>query len=349
MREVSLYQKYRPKSFDEVIGQDHVTSVLAQSIQNQNFAHAYLFSGSRGTGKTSVARIFAQEIGVTDYDLYEMDAASNRGIDDIRELREGVHAGAYSSPYKVYIIDEVHMLSKEAFNALLKTLEEPPEHVVFILATTEPEKIPDTILSRCIIFNFKSPTIDVLRDVVLSIAKKEKLEISNSSAELIAILGDGSFRDTTSVLQKLVSAKSSKKMTDDEVSRLLGAPKSAVLSSFLEGLSLGKLASLLETVETLKDAGIDVMLFHRLLTTRLRSVLLLRHGNAFLKGEIAKMYSKEDLASLEKIAKEGKNINVELLRRFLDIEPSIATAGLKTLPIELLVIELYGENAAEKN
>jgi DNA polymerase-3 subunit gamma/tau len=153
----AIYTKYRPQKWSEVIGQEQVTEVLKESIKNEKIAHAYLFSGSRGTGKTSVARILAREIGTTEKDLFEIDAASNNGVDEIRALNESVTSLPFDSKYKVYILDEVHMLSKPAFNALLKTLEEPPKHVVFVLATTEPEKIPSTVISRCETYSFKTP------------------------------------------------------------------------------------------------------------------------------------------------------------------------------------------------
>jgi len=343
MRETSLYLKYRPQTFEEVVGQEHITSVLVQSIKNKNIGHAYLFSGSRGIGKTSVARIFARAIGTEEHDLYEIDAASNRKIDDIRDLRDSVHTQPYSSPYKVYIIDEVHMLTNEAFNALLKTLEEPPSHVVFILATTEPEKIPETILSRCTIFQFKRPTVDMLSDVIQNLAKKEKFEISKSSSELIAILGDGSFRDTTSVLQKLLSARTEKKMSDDEVAKLLGAPRIELLNSFLSSLSNDTLSATLEIIERVKDSGIDIRLFHKLILTRLRAVLLLRYGNAFLKSDLEKTYSKGDIIFLRNLAKTMPALNASLLKKFLDIEPEIAAASIKTLPLELMLISTFAE------
>src|SRR3989338_1626236 len=147
-RHATLYSAYRPATFDEVRGQSQVTDVLEKSIKNKKIAHAYLFAGGRGTGKTSVARILARALGVSEKDLYEIDAASNRGIDDIRSLREGVYASPFDSPYKFYIIDEAHMLTKDAWNAFLKTLEEPPAHCIFVLATTERDKIPETIQSR---------------------------------------------------------------------------------------------------------------------------------------------------------------------------------------------------------
>src|SRR6056297_1967272 len=169
----ALYRKYRPESFADVRDQDHIVSALEGAIKKGEIPHALLFSGTRGTGKTTLARIFAKAIGTSDMDLYEIDAASNRGIDDVRELKEAVHTLPYESEKKVYIIDEVHMLTKEAFNALLKTLEEPPEHVVFILATTEEEKLLDTILSRCQVFRLHSPSREVLQQTVISVAKEE--------------------------------------------------------------------------------------------------------------------------------------------------------------------------------
>src|ERR1035437_8095361 len=152
-----LYRTYRPTKWSEIMGQDHIVGALKDALANNRIAHAYLFSGSRGTGKTTTARILARELRTADEDIYEIDAASNRGIDNIRELREHVSVLPFSSPFKVYIIDEVHMLSKDAWNALLKTLEEPPKHAIFILATTELDKVPETIISRCQTFTFRKP------------------------------------------------------------------------------------------------------------------------------------------------------------------------------------------------
>lgn len=180
MHDQVLYRKYRPNTWDEVVGQEHIVSVLSQSIESGNFSHAYLFTGGRGTGKTSIARIFAKALGTNPEDITEIDAASNRGIDDIRALREAVRVLPFSSPYKVYIIDEVHMLSRDAFNALLKTLEEPPAHCIFILATTELDKVPDTILSRCQVFSFRNPTERILVKEVERIAAAEHIEIDAS-------------------------------------------------------------------------------------------------------------------------------------------------------------------------
>src|SRR3989344_4956778 len=179
-----LYRKYRPQEFNEVIGQEPVVKVLQGAVKLGNLSHAYLFAGSRGTGKTSLARILARAIGTSQNDLTEMDAASNRGIDEIREIRDSVNTLPYESKYKVYIMDEVHMLTKDAWNALLKTLEEPPAHVVFILATTELEKVPETVVSRCQTFSFKKPNLSTLKDFALVIAKKEGATLEPAAAEL---------------------------------------------------------------------------------------------------------------------------------------------------------------------
>ena len=233
MNELALYRKYRPGEFKEVLGQDHIVKVLEVSVKKASVSHAYLFVGSRGTGKTSVARIFAKEIGVSANDLYEIDAASNRGIDDIRELREGVRVLPFGSKYKVYLIDEVHMLSRDAWGALLKTLEEPPKHVIFILATTELHKVPETIISRCQVFTFKKPGGAILRKRILSIAQAEGYELESTAAELIAILGDGSFRDAEGILQKVLNFSKSKKIKLAEVEEITGAPQASLVDDYI--------------------------------------------------------------------------------------------------------------------
>ena len=219
-------RKFRPKIFDDVLGQEHVTRTLKNQIMSQNIAHAYLFSGIRGTGKTSTAKIFARAVNClnnhegnpcneceicisildeTNMDVIEMDAASNNGVDDIRELRDKVMFLPVKSKYKVYIIDEVHMLSKGAFNALLKTLEEPPEHLLFILATTEPQKIPATILSRCQRFDLKRINADIIVENMKKICNELEIKYEEKALKLIAANSEGAMRDAQSILDRCIS------------------------------------------------------------------------------------------------------------------------------------------------
>jgi DNA polymerase-3 subunit gamma/tau len=187
MSHISLYRKYRPSNFDEVLGQEAIVATLQSALKSGNISHAYLFAGSRGTGKTSIARIFAKELGTSPNDIYEIDAASNNGVDEMRELTSGVNTLPFDSKYKVYILDEVHMLSKSSFNALLKTLEEPPAHVIFLLATTELHKVLDTVKSRCQVFEFKKPTIEILVFHDQRRCKKGRFFYSiETAAELVA-------------------------------------------------------------------------------------------------------------------------------------------------------------------
>ena len=205
----ALYRKYRSKSLSEVIGQTHITDILTRALKTDKIAHAYLFTGPRGVGKTSVARILAHEINHIPYtddstilDIIEIDAASNNGVEDVRQLREFVRIAPTAAAKKVYIIDEVHMLSKPAFNALLKTLEEPPEHVVFILATTDVEKLPATIISRTQRFSFHAIQPKEAAKHLRTIADKEKIAITDDALSLVAERGDGSFRDSISLLDQ---------------------------------------------------------------------------------------------------------------------------------------------------
>ena len=257
---VALYRKYRSKSLDEIVGQEHITNTLLNGLKEGTTSHAYLFTGPRGVGKTSVARILAHLVNGLEYkdesthlDIVEIDAASNRRIDEIRELRERVHAAPASAKYKVYIIDEVHMLTREAFNALLKTLEEPPEHVIFILATTEAHKLPDTIISRTQRFNFKP--IDKAQAVkhLQLIAKAEKINIDDEALNIIADHGDGSFRDSISLLDQVRGLGA--QITAKDVQTLLGIPPLALTKELYEALKRNDKRKVLKHLTRLVEQG----------------------------------------------------------------------------------------------
>lgn len=258
----ALYRKYRSKSLDEIVGQDHITGILKRAIANGKIAHAYLLTGPRGVGKTSIARILAHEINSLPYtddstnlDIIEIDAASNNSVEDIRDLREKARIAPVAAAKKIYIIDEVHMLSKAAFNALLKTLEEPPEHIVFILATTDSDKLPATIISRVQRFNFRSISeADAVRHLTV-IAKQEKITISPEAIALIAAHGRGSFRDSISLLDQLQS------LTDgmierDAVESLLGLAEHDTISALLSAYDQGNIAEIVSILDEADMRGI---------------------------------------------------------------------------------------------
>lgn len=256
----ALYRKYRSKNLDEIVGQPHITQTLQNALSQGTFSHAYLFTGPRGIGKTSIARILAHEVNglpyeedATHLDIIEIDAASNRRIDEIRELRDKVHIAPTSAKYKVYIIDEVHMLTKEAFNALLKTLEEPPEHVIFILATTESHKLPETIISRTQRFTFKPVDKDTAVAHLRSIAEKEKLAINDDALELIAQHGGGSFRDSISLLDQVRGQGGKVTLTD--VQAMLGIAPKETVEQLLATLQSGDAKDLLSLLQKAREQG----------------------------------------------------------------------------------------------
>jgi DNA polymerase-3 subunit gamma/tau len=344
MHDLALYRKYRPSKFDAVLGQDHIVKVLESSIKNSKVSHAYLFVGSRGTGKTSVARIFAQEIGISGNDIYEIDAASNRGIDDIKTLRDGVRTLPFDSKYKIYIIDEVHMLSKDAWGALLKTLEEPPKHVIFVLATTEFHKVPETIISRCQVFQFKKPTDLILKNLILDITEKEGFELENSSAELIALLGDGSFRDTLGVLQKVLNFSKNKKIKREEIEKITGAPKTIFVDDLIKSIIENDLEKGISIVKNTAQENLDIKLFLKLIIQKFRIAIILKYAPK-LESEMSEDLSSEDLEFLKKTIKEDKNsiIRSPALVALLEAYQNTDKSFISELPLELALIKILAK------
>lgn len=275
----ALYRTYRSKSLSEIVGQEHITQALSNALKSGAISHAYLFTGPRGSGKTSIARILAHEINKLPYtddathlDIIEIDAASNRRIDEIRNLRDKVHTAPSNAKFKVYIIDEVHMLTREAFNALLKTLEEPPAHAVFILATTEAHKLPETIISRTQRFTFKPVDLDKVVEHLRFIAKKEKLTIDDEALKLIAEHGEGAFRDSISLLDQAQSV--SKKITRKDIESILGIAPAELISQLLQSVYTHQASELVQTLQQLYDQGADAARVAKQVSHVLRQDLL---------------------------------------------------------------------------
>ncbi len=338
----ALYRKYRPKDFSGVIGQDHIVKVLEAEAKSGEISHAYLFSGTRGTGKTSVARIFADAIGTSKNDIYEIDAASNTSVEDIRTLNESVFTLPFESKYKVYILDEVHMLSKSASNALLKTLEEPPAHVVFILATTETHKIPETVLSRCEVYTFKKPNQEVLKKMVVNVAKKEGYTIDDASAELVALLGDGSFRDTLGIVQKILAYSKDKKISEEEVRLVTGAPSIELVHGVVSAISEKNLSFGLENIKKAVSQNIDMSVFQKLILHTTRAVLLVRFG---AEGSVKDDLSEKEFSFVSSIAKKDNGaFSSQTLVELLTAYERTNGAYIPSLPLELALVNIIGDN-----
>lgn len=337
---IALYRKYRPSKWDEVVGQDHIVKAISGSLKNDKMSHAYLLCGPRGTGKTTIARIITHELEVSPNDIYEMDAASNRGIDDVRDIKKSVQSLPFDSKYKIYILDEVHMFSKDAWNALLKTIEEPPRYVIFILATTELEKVPETIVSRCQTFMFKKPTDEILSQVIENVGKKEGYKLEDGGADLIAILAEGAFRDALGILQKVISFSKNKIISLREIEEVTGAPNRNLVNDFVEAVAHDNLILGIESIAKAVKQNIDIHVYTKMILYKMRYALILKHLPE-MKKKLAEDMSSEDLRYLEELTKDKPdNISSESLNILLDAYQMIQNSSIAELPLELALIKI---------
>ena len=329
----ALYRQYRPKTFDEVLGQEHITTTIKNQIKNNNIGHAYLFSGTKGTGKTSTAKIFSRAVnclnpidgnpcnqceickGILDesiMDVIEMDAASNRRIDDIRELKDKVIYPPSRTKYKIYIIDEVHMLTTEAFNALLKTLEEPPKHLIFILATTEAEKLPQTILSRCQKYDFKRiKSTDITKNMG-NICKELKIPVEERALKLIARNSDGSMRDALSLLDQCISYKEGELKYEDTLD-ILGIANTDILFKLVDNIIDRELEKALFNIDDIIQNGKDINQFIKDLIYHFRNLLIVKTSHNPM--EIIDMEGE----TIERYREQSKKMSIDYILNSLDI------------------------------
>lgn len=363
MAYLAIYRKYRPKNFNEVVGQTHITTTLKNQITNKQVSHAYLFCGTRGTGKTSIAKIFAQSINcenpssgnacgicktcvalseVNNMDVLEIDAASNNRVDEIRELREKVKYPPVNGKYKVYIIDEVHMLTDSAFNALLKTLEEPPKHVVFILATTEVQKLPATILSRCLRFDFKLLTNSELEDHLINIFNDMKVSFEPEAVSLIASLGEGSVRDMLSVADTVV-AFSNKNVTYDAVLQSVGAIDKSVLFTLGQAILKKDAQNVMQNINNIIASGKSVTQIAKDLSVYFRDLAIIKTSNDYSK---ILNYPQNMLAMLEGCAIQF-NIEeiLEALKTFSSLENDFRATTNARLMLEVAALNLINKTS----
>lgn len=330
---VAFYRKYRSKKLSEIVGQDHITKILDLAIKNNKIAHAYLFSGPRGVGKTSIARILAYEIIKEPYneknthpDIIEIDAASNNGVDNIRQLREQIQVAPFEAKYRIYIIDEVHMLSSSAFNALLKTLEEPPAHAIFILATTEAHKLPATIISRTQHFVFHYIDKQDIIKHLKYIAGQEKINITDDALEIIAERGGGSFRDSISLLDQ-ISSEHSEQITTKTLELALGITNATQIKKLLNAYIVQDVAEITNIIKTVKESGGDLIAF----CDQLINQILIQLPQA---PHLAKL-----LLPLSE-AKTSKFIDIEILVAFIDSSIVPSTVNVINANSEITITEV---------
>ena len=361
MSYTALYRKFRPQTFDDVKGQDHIVTTLKNQVASGRTSHAYLFCGTRGTGKTTIAKILAKLVNCenptpsgpcckcdsckaiadgTSMNVIEIDAASNNGVDNIREIIEEVSYSPVGGKYKVYIIDEVHMLSPGAFNALLKTLEEPPSYAMFILATTDVHKIPITILSRCQRYDFKRIGIDTISARMRELADIEGLKVEDKALKYIAKMGDGSMRDSLSLLDQCVAFNFGSELTYDKAIDILGSVDNSVFSNLLELIIRDDIIGAVNLLEEIVMQGRELVQFVTDFTWYLRNLMLVKSCDDGYIEDVLEVSSEH----LERLREEAKQIEINTIFRYIDIFSELSSrikyASQKRIIIEMTLIRL---------
>ena len=356
----ALYRKFRPLNFAEIVGQEHITRTLRNQIIADRVGHAYLFNGERGTGKTSAAKVLARAINCLNpkdgepcneceicrgaingslTDIVEMDAASNNSVEDIRSIREEVNFLPTKAKYRVYIIDEVHMLSTGAFNALLKTLEEPPEHVKFILATTEPQKLPATILSRCQRFDFKRISNENIIKRLTTVCEKSNIEITKEALNIIAILSEGAMRDALSILERCIQ-DGDNKIDEDKIKDLVGIPKITYIAKITEAITNYDVTQALENVDVVLTEGKDINNLVWELIKYVKDILVYKAAGKL------DLYSEEEIEKIEEISeKVSKEDLIDIVYKLSELENEIKWSTQKTIMLQAGIIKLCSKQA----
>ncbi len=364
MAYTALYRKFRPTTFADVVGQEHITRTLRNQIMADRVGHAYLFNGGRGTGKTSSAKILARAINCLNpkdgepcneceicrgalngslTDIVEMDAASNNSVEDIRSIREEVNFLPTKAKYRVYIIDEVHMLSPGAFNALLKTLEEPPEHVKFILATTEPQKLPATILSRCQRFDFKRISNEDIIKRLKVVCNESNIEITDSALNIIAVLSEGAMRDALSILERCIQ-DGENKIDEDKIKDLVGIPKIAFVNSITEAIIDYDIDKALKSMDDILNEGKDLNNFLWEIIKYIKDILIYKSSKK------ADLYSEDEIANINAISeKVTKEKLVNLIYELSKLETDIKWSTQKTIMFQAGIIKLCSNEFESSN
>ena len=376
MPNLVLYRKYRPQTFAEIIGQEHIVQTLTNAISSGMVSHAYLFSGPRGSGKTTIARLLAKAVNCQNrkgneyepcnkcsscleimegrsMDLIEIDAASHRGIDEIRELKDGIRFVPTKSKYKVFIIDESHQLTKEAVNALLKTLEEPPAHAIFVLATTEIHKMIPTIISRCQRFDFRKLTLPEIIKRLEIISQKEKAKIEKAALELIALNSGGSIRDGESLLDQVLTFagtfEKGREIKAEDIKGLLGLVEINLVSKFCDFIAEKNASEAINFLNDTIDKGLDLQNFTKALINYLRQTLILKmtgekEGNLIITGLTKEEFQK--LGEQAAVFKEDELRNI--LELFFEAENKMKYSSIPQLPLELAIIEAIEKKGNQK-